>query len=274
MPKPRKAPVVGGGAETAPDGVAALDRAIAILRCFEIAAPVLSLNEISSRTGLYKSTILRLANSLLYAQLLERLPDGRYRIGPTAFQLGAVYRRGVTSGEVLLPIMRELADELGESVAFYVRSGADMRTCLLKVISARHTIHHYVQEGDQLPCAVGSAGRILLAFSGEPGEPYDGVREALFYLSAGERNIETAGISAPVFGPDQALAGALTLAGPRSRFDAPFIRRAVLRVLRMASRATHGLGGNPAPLERACQKVLQAQALQDQALQEGTASSD
>ncbi|TIS12969.1 MAG: IclR family transcriptional regulator, partial [Mesorhizobium sp.] len=62
------------------DGVAALDRAIAILDAFTIADRSLGLAEIAARTGLYKSTILRLANSLMRGQLLERLEDGRYRI--------------------------------------------------------------------------------------------------------------------------------------------------------------------------------------------------
>ena len=52
------------------DGVAALDRAIAILDAFAAADRSLSLAEIAARTGLYKSTILRLANSLLRGQLL------------------------------------------------------------------------------------------------------------------------------------------------------------------------------------------------------------
>ncbi|TIQ68401.1 MAG: IclR family transcriptional regulator, partial [Mesorhizobium sp.] len=75
------------------NGVAALDRAIVILDAFATADRSLSLAEIAARTGLYKSTILRLANSLLRGQLLERLDDGRYRVGPATFRLGALYQR-------------------------------------------------------------------------------------------------------------------------------------------------------------------------------------
>jgi DNA-binding IclR family transcriptional regulator len=79
-----------GSRRASSDGVAALDRAIAILDAFTTAERSLSLAEIAARTGLYKSTILRLANSLLRGQLLERLDDGRYRVGPAAFRLGAL----------------------------------------------------------------------------------------------------------------------------------------------------------------------------------------
>ena len=48
------------GVQPATDGVAALDRAIAILNAFTAADRSLSLAEIAARTGFYKSTILRL----------------------------------------------------------------------------------------------------------------------------------------------------------------------------------------------------------------------
>ncbi|RVA25927.1 IclR family transcriptional regulator, partial [Mesorhizobium sp. M7D.F.Ca.US.004.03.1.1] len=83
------------------EGVAALDRAIAILDAFTTADRSLSLAEIAARTGLYKSTILRLANSLLRGRLLERLDDGRYRVGPATFRLGALYQRSVVAIDIL-----------------------------------------------------------------------------------------------------------------------------------------------------------------------------
>lgn len=255
MPIPRKMPVEGSAAELAPEGVAAVDRAVAILRCFSMSRPTLTLNELAAQTGLYKSTILRLLNSLLHAQLIERLADGSYRIGPSAFEFGSIYRRNVSQADVLMPLMRALADELGESVAFSVRSGRNERTCMLKVLSPKHTIHYYVQEGDTLPCDRGSGGRILLAFSGEPGDGYDEARRRYFYVSIGERDPETAGVAVPLFGTDQALAGSLTVTGPRSRFTDAFITDVTAALLRTASVATRRLGGDAAQIDRALETL-------------------
>ena len=47
-----------------------VSRAIAILGAFTASDPSLSLAEIAGRTGLYKSTILRICGSLLRGQLL------------------------------------------------------------------------------------------------------------------------------------------------------------------------------------------------------------
>jgi DNA-binding IclR family transcriptional regulator len=237
--------------ESAVTGVAALDRAIATLKAFTVADRSLSLAEISARTGLYKSTILRLAASLIRAHMLERMEDGRYRIGPALFALGSIYQRSLVAADILLPIMRELSDLSSESVAFYVRSG-DVRTCLYRVESL-HAIRYMVREGDVLPLEAGSGGRVLAAFSGTEGAPYDVIRRDYYYVSTGERDAETSGISAPVFGPGRALVGALTLAGPSSRVNRIFLEQMKRPLLEAAVRATRAFGENASELERAAQ---------------------
>jgi DNA-binding IclR family transcriptional regulator len=233
----------------AAEGVAALDRAISILNAFTPLDRSLSLAEIAARTGLYKSTILRLAGSLIRGQLLERLDDGRYRVGPAAFRLGAIYQRSFATADILLPVMRDLAEQSWESVAFYVRSG-EVRTCLYR-IESKHPIRYMVREGDVLPLLAGSGGRVLSAFSGAEGEPYETIRRTYHHVSLGERDPETAGISAPVFGPGRVLIGALTLAGPRSRVDAAFLERMKPLLLTAAARATRAFGEDASALEQA-----------------------
>jgi DNA-binding IclR family transcriptional regulator len=231
------------------DGVAALDRAIAILNAFTPQDRSLSLAELAARTGFYKSTILRLASSLIRGHLLERLPDGLYRIGSGAFRLGAIYQRSVATADILLPVMRDLAEESGESVAFYAPAG-DLRTCLYR-IESKHPIRYHVREGDVLPLHAGSGGRVLAAFAGKAGEPYEAIRQNYYFVSLGDRDPDTAGLSAPVFGPSTALVGAITLAGPRMRISEDFIGQMKRPLLAAAARATRAFGGDASALERA-----------------------
>jgi len=230
-------------------GVAALDRAFAILGAFSPAAPALTLAELAARTGLYKSTILRIAQSLLQHRFLQRLEDGRYQIGPAPLMLGALYQRSLKLGDILLPLMRELGTTSGESVSFYVRDNA-VRVCLHRVDS-QHTVRDHVAEGDVLPLEHGSGGRVLGAFSGLQGDAYERIRKDYYSASFGERDPDTAGISAPVFGAGQRLLGALTVAGPRSRIDQACIDRLRGPLLDIAMRATVALGGNAQPLQAA-----------------------
>ncbi|WP_352508349.1 MULTISPECIES: helix-turn-helix domain-containing protein [unclassified Mesorhizobium] len=80
-------------ADTRAGGVEAVDRALSILGCFTERDEGLSLAEISSRTGLYKSTILRLTESLVRSGYIVRMADKRFAAGPTPMILGSFYRR-------------------------------------------------------------------------------------------------------------------------------------------------------------------------------------
>jgi len=245
-PKPKKG---GSGSAATPDegGVAAVDRALEILSVFTPNDRSLSLSELAQRTKFYKSTILRISQSLIRHHYLQRLDDGSYRIGPPPLTLGALYQRSLRMGDILLPLMHELADQTGESVSVYARNG-DARVCIHRVDS-KHAVRDHVREGDVLPLERGSGGRILLAFGGARGQPYETIRKEYCYASVGERDSETAGVSAPFFGNGQVLLGTLTLAGPRSRIDETFIANARAQLLRASSRATRALGGDASPID-------------------------
>jgi DNA-binding IclR family transcriptional regulator len=237
------------GPSHAPDGVAALDRAFAILFAFRPDDKGVSLAELAARTDLYKSTILRLIASLAHHRMLLRSEDGLYYVGPATLQLGALYQRSLQLGDVVLPLMRRLRDASGESVSFYVRQ-KDLRVCLHRVDST-HAIRDHVREGDVLPMDKGSGGRVLSAFDGGHGELFERIRRDGYYLSVGERDADTAGISTPVLSAARPLAGVFTLAGPRSRVDEALMLRMRQPMLEAAIEASEQLGGDAAPLRAA-----------------------
>jgi len=129
----------------------------------------------------------------------------------------------MNQGEVLLPLMRSLNRELGEAISFHIREG-NVRICLYR-ISSTYNIGPQVRVGDIQSLERGAGGRVLLAFSGQTGEPYDTVRRCYYYMSSGERDPETAGISVPVFGEDRKLIGALGIVGPVNRVDIHYMKR-------------------------------------------------
>jgi DNA-binding IclR family transcriptional regulator len=234
-------------------GVDVLDRAFAILFAFRSDDRPLTLNELSVRTGLYKSTLLRLAAALSHHRFLIRLEDGRYQLGSASLSLGAIYQASLNLGDILLPPMRELNDALGEAVSFHVREG-DHRVCLYR-INARFSVRAQVHQGDVQPLERGAGGRVLLAFSGSAGEPYETTRRNFSYISCGERDPETSGISVPVFGVQQRLIGALGIVGPSSRLGPAELAQLRAPLLHCAAQATQLLGGDAAPLLHAAAAV-------------------
>jgi DNA-binding IclR family transcriptional regulator len=213
------------------DGVAAVDRALAVLEAFDEAGPVLSLSELARHTKQVKSTVFRVAASLERAAFLRRGDDGRYRLGPALIRLGARYQAAFELGDVALPALERLSQATGESASFYVRED-DRRVCLYRVNSRRHRLLHVVQVGTQFPYHTGASGRVIVACTEPEAPDPEGVRLRLVAVSVHGRTIsDTAAVAAPVFGPAGAFLGALSLAGPATRFDdaaLPRLRRAVL----------------------------------------------
>ena len=73
----------------------------------------MTLAELAERTGLVKSTILRLALSLQQYRLLARLPDGSYRLDAETLRLGL-------GSELVAVDLRQGLDDLGRVVGAVV----------------------------------------------------------------------------------------------------------------------------------------------------------
>lgn len=224
-------------------GVASVDRALQILDSFGMHDYSLSLAQIAERTGLHKSTILRLSDSLLRAGYLARIPDGSYQIGPKPLQLGAIFQRQFRTVEHVPAILRHLVTDLNESASFYIPVGTG-RVCLHRVDAPR-MIRDAVKEGDWRPLENGAAGIVILAFRGSPGPLMDEVRREYWASSFGnEIDPELAAVSVPTFGPNGALVGALSISGPRNRLEATGTATIVPVLLACAKTLTTAFGGD------------------------------
>lgn len=227
-------------------GVAAVDRALKILNAFSEQDSALTLAELASRTGLYKSTILRLAGSLERGGMLRRLQDGRSRLGPALLKLGNTYRKSFRIDEYAQPILEALADKTGESASLYVRDG-DKRICLVRVNSRQHRVLHYVTPATALPLETGAAGQVIMRHTQRMASTTpDG---GALVVSASNRKSDTAAIACPVFGA-QGFVGALSLAGPRTRFTEESVRVMSADVLDAAARLSEALSAVAAELRR------------------------
>ena len=224
------------------NGVAAVDRALTILEALEMEAEPLTLSELSRRTGLYKSTLLRLLESLLAQGYVVKILDTRYALGPTVHRLGMAYERRNPLRHHVMPVLRRLVEKGTESPSFHIRQNEERRLCLFRVDSNHSTLDR-VNVGDSMPLDRGAAGRVLLAFDGEPGERYDRIRSQFYALSLGERDPVCAGMAAPVFGPGGKPVGALSLSGPKERFTEDSILWMRRELAEAAAEISESLGG-------------------------------
>jgi len=136
-----------------------------------------------------------------------------------------------------------LSQATGESAAFYVREG-NSRTCLARV-EGPQPIRHHARMGAMLPLDLGSPGRVILAFSGEPGKLYEDIRKKGYHYSIGEREKNVATVSAPVFGLRWALLGSVCISGPADRLPKPKLIGHAKTIMKAANELSYALAGRP-----------------------------
>lgn len=194
-------------------GVAAVNRALSLICCFGNDDKSLTLAELARRTGLYKSTILRLAESLEQFGVLVRDTDGGFRLGPELVRLGSLAHRVSGDKMDIEAVLTQLVEATGESATYYIRRN-DLRLALFRVDS-RKSLRDHIRPGDLLTLQHGAAGRVL-----SDTRPYAERRDDPFQtiVSLGERDPEIAAIAGPVF-QDGAIVGSLSISGAKTRFS-------------------------------------------------------
>jgi DNA-binding IclR family transcriptional regulator len=224
-------------------GVAAAERALAVLAAFDESAPVLTLAKLAARTGFCKSTLLRLLVSLERTGFIERCSDGSYRIGSQAWRVGSLFTLDLSLEKILLPIMEQLAADSRESVAFYVRLAGVMppaRICLLRVSAPRRVVNMYYV-GNRLPLDKGAGGRVVRAFTDFSYREDDVIRAERVFAAWGAVDPEVCAVASPVMGPDGSFIGALLLSAPCARHNEDWLELMKPVVIEAAVRATHSL---------------------------------
>ncbi|APU13200.1 transcriptional regulator, IclR family [Actinoalloteichus sp. GBA129-24] len=236
-----------GGAD-APEGdgggIRAVSRAFRVLGAFSVDRMSLGVAEIVRETGLPRTTVLRLVETLQAEGMLEFGADGQVRVGTRMIGLAAFADAAWTLPAASLVRMRELAAATGETVSLYVRRG--LHRVVVGQAPSPNMLRHVVQTGDELPMWGGSAALVL--FGLEPPAERDeliertarspesqsdadtirrGVESALangWSISHGRREPGNTGLAVPI--PADPAAGAdaparravLALGGPTIRF--------------------------------------------------------
>ena len=219
------------------DKVDAVERALTILNGFQADKPRMTLAEVAAATGLYKSTILRLAGSLERFGYLIREDGGAFRLGPSLWRLGSIYRHGFNLGDVIRPVLAKLVEQTGETASFYVRQD-QVRVCLFRHNSP-HSARHHLDEGTQLPMNAGASAHVLVAYGGKSAAVKGHAKTAKeqgYSISLGERDPQVAAVAVPAFDTTGQMRGALSVSGLIGRFDDKARRAALAELLAAAER--------------------------------------
>lgn len=223
------------------EGVASAERTLTLLSAFRKGDKALTLAELAARTGLVKSTIMRLAVSLEAHGFLARTEEGAYRLDAEVLRLATIYTQSFRLEAHVMPVLEELVARTGETAAFYIRRG-EQRLCLFRVDSP-HLLRLHVRVGDALAMDSSAIAQVLRAFSPRPLPAYVAALD-LPIVTMGANDPHTGAIASPVFGPGDALAGALALSAPISRWTPEAVAAARPVLADAAAALTRRLGGD------------------------------
>jgi DNA-binding IclR family transcriptional regulator len=108
-------------------------------------------------------------------------------------------------------------------------------------VEGPQSVRHHVRIGMRLPLKLGAPGRVILAFSGQTGEPYESIRQRGYHISLGEREAQVSSVSAPVFGLNWRLLGSICISGPTARLDQAALEGHARTVMDAANTLSYGL---------------------------------
>jgi DNA-binding IclR family transcriptional regulator len=190
-------------------------KALEILEKFIDAQSDLTVSQLSSSTGINKSTVVRLCATLESQEYLQRRNGSGYSIGPKVEKLSKAYRAQFDLEDLIRPILQTLRDETEESTSFFIIDGVS-RICLYRE-NSHHLMRHVIEEGTRFPLANGIAGSVIRAYSGDSSADSKQIRKD-GYLTGYSEDAFTVSISVPVITKEGGLIGALAISGLSSRF--------------------------------------------------------
>ncbi|WP_321897183.1 IclR family transcriptional regulator [Paraburkholderia heleia] len=197
------------------EGVAAVEKALSLLDCFRPGAESHSLSALAQASGMHKTTVYRLMNSLERMGYVVRSQTGDYSLGHRVLYLGKLYEQSFRLASVVEPALRALAALTKESASYYVHDKGE-RLCLFRV-EPSEGLRETRLAGTSLPLDDTAISQVIRFWG--LGEPIFREQPTLPLFTAGARDVHTAAFATPIFGAGDKFMAALTLSGPASRLS-------------------------------------------------------
>ncbi len=262
---PKRSPAQGDRKQN-PYTIEVLRRAIEILSVFGHARPAMSLAEVVHAVRLPKTTVFRVLTSLVERGFCEWDPQtGKYSLGFELVRLADIRRRQSNVHDVAIPVMREIRNEVNETVILSVRSG-DFRVHI-DFVEGLHPMRRMADLGVRAPLYAGAASKVLLAgMEDDEIEAYlartdltpfqkstitdravlwreiRSVRKRGFAESKGELFVGGGALAAPIKDFSGGTVAVMDILTPEHRYTPQHRERCIDLLLKGAVRASRSLG--------------------------------
>jgi IclR family transcriptional regulator, KDG regulon repressor len=225
----------------------------------------IGISDLAKRLGLAKSTVHRLASTLLDQGMLEQnAGDGKYRLGLTLFELGTLVRRKMDFTAEARPHLRTLLEKTGETLHLAI---LDHDSVLYLIsLESKQALRMGSKVGTRAPVHATAVGKALLAFQPEeeiarivsrglpasaPNTIVDGkalqrelalVRARSYAVDDEESEVGLRSIAAPIRGDAGQVIAAISIAGPVHRMTKKMLLGWVRELVGAAEAVSQRLG--------------------------------
>lgn len=243
----RKAPKTATDSKSEPTRLSSVTTAIRLLKAFSESEEEIGVSALAQRLGVAKSTVHRLAVTLVAEGLLEQNPETeRYRLGIGLFGLGTLVRRRMDLSNEARPYLFDLREKTHETILLGVPT--DTEIMYVYNLESPHSLRMRSDIGVRRPGYCTAVGRAIFAFAPEEmigrlvapplaqrtpktvTEP-DALRTMLadvrlrgYAIEDEESEPGIRCIAAPVRGAGGVVVGALGIAGPTQRLNLNALR--------------------------------------------------
>ena len=218
-------------------------RTIMLLQLIADMAGEFTLSELAQRADLPASSVHRILQPLLKADLVGRASGSSYRTGPEYYRLATAVLRQVDNDINATPFLNPLWKKWQETAVFCIYRPAECAGLFKEIIQSPHPLRHVIEPFESISLLWGSLGRAILAhldleqvkairseapkgrISGAPALPLEEllpqlelVRERGFAIYRNE-DADLAGIAAPVFRFNGSVVGSIGMTMPLRRYD-------------------------------------------------------
>ena len=244
--------------------------ALRLVKAFSDEQSEIGISDLAKRLGLAKSTVHRLASTLLEEGVLEQnAEDGKYRLGLALFELGALVRRKMDFTAAARPFLRMLMEKTGETAHLAILDHGSVLYMITH--ESQQAIRVSSNVGTRAPAHSTAVGKALLAFQPEewidrvvarglpPSTPNTitdakafrrelaAVRTRGYAVDDEESEIGLRSMAAPIRADSGHVVAAISVAGPAHRMARKALAQWSRALVQAADAASQRLGWQPSP---------------------------
>ena len=249
-------------------------RAAQILKALALRVEPVGVNELARALRLAPATVHRILVALCADGFsVQDAVSGKYGLGSEVVPLALRYLNGRNLGDECVPLMRHLANDVGESVNLGILS--NNAVYYVHQVEGPNPLRFARDVGLAVPLHCSALGKLLLALSPEPMrsgaiarlklekrtdrtitnrarllQELDAISRRGFAVDSGENVKDLIGLAVPVRDWNGTVVAGLSIMGPSLRLSPERIQALVPQVMDVADQLSNRLGWRPTGAKR------------------------